>query len=98
MENTVSEKVCFERHKALEEYLGNDKKNLEKHDGEIKDVQEAIVRLTALMEKQDKADCDHEERIRTIESKPAKRWDSLIAQIITIIVAALAGGAIGKII
>lgn len=95
MEN-VSKDACNERHKALENYLGNDKAKLEKHDGEIKTVQEAIVVLTALQKRHDDDIRDHETRIRGIESKPAKRWDSVTGQIIQLLVAAAAGGAIAQ--
>jgi hypothetical protein len=90
----VSKDACNERHKALENYLGNDKAKLEKHDGEIKTVQEAIVVLTALQKRHDDDIRDHETRIRGIESKPGKRWDSVTAEIIKLAVAATAGGAI----
>jgi len=91
----VYQEVCEERHKALEIYLSNDKNKLAKHDGEIRDVQEAIVRLTILLEKHHNEIEDHEERIRSIETKPAKRWESLIVQIISLLAAAAAGGLIG---
>lgn len=93
--NTVSMEVCEERHKALEKYLNNERSQVEKHDTEIKDIQEAIIRLTALMEKHDQDIEDHEERIRNIEGRPGKRWDSLISQLISIFTAAAAGGIIG---
>jgi hemerythrin len=91
----VSQEVCDERHKALEIYLSNDKNKLAKHDGEIRDVQEAIVRLTILLEKHHNEIEDHEERIRSIETKPAKRWESMIVQIISLLAVAAAGGLIG---
>lgn len=93
MEN-VSKDACNERHKALEHYLGNDKAKLEKHDGEIKTVQEAIVVLTALQARHDDDIRDHETRIRGIESKPGKRWDSVTAEITKLIVAAAVGGGL----
>lgn len=96
MDETVSKAVCEERHKALDNYLSNDKSGLAKHDGEIKDIKEAIVVLTALQARHDDDIRDHEKRIRGIEGKPAKRWDSITAQIIQLAVAAAAGGVIGK--
>ncbi|TCX51916.1 MULTISPECIES: hypothetical protein [unclassified Dehalobacter] len=101
MESTtpaVSKDACNERHKALENYLSNDKTAIARHDGDIKDVQEAIVRLTTLMEKYGEKSGDHEDRIRTIESKPAKRWESVVGQIIQLLVAAGIGGVIGKLV
>ena len=39
---------------------------------------------------------DHEERLRLLEYKPAKRWDALVGQIIAVIVAAVLGFIIAK--
>lgn len=36
--------------------------------------------------KLDKVIADHEERIRCLESKPAKRWEAVIAVVITAII------------
>lgn len=96
MENIVSKDACNERHKALENYLSNDKAKLEKHDKEIKTVQEAIVVLTALQKRHDDDIRDHETRLRGIEARPGKRWDSVTAQVIQLIVAASAGGVISR--
>lgn len=93
MEN-VSKGVCDERHKALEHYLGNDKEKLKQHDREIKTVQEAILVLTNLQARHDDDIRDHEVRIRGIESKPGKRWDSVTAEITKLIVAAAVGGGL----
>ncbi len=95
MEN-VSKDACNERHKALDNYLKNDKEKLEKHEGEIKTVQEAIVVLTAIQARHDDGLEDHEERIRDIEGRPGKRWDGLTTQIISLLVAALIGGLLGR--
>lgn len=94
MENSVSQDVCAERHKALENYLSNDKNKLEQHDLEIRDFKEAMVVLTALNARHERGLDDHECRIRGIEAKPAKQWESIVSQVITIVVAAMGGGAI----
>jgi chromosome segregation ATPase len=39
---------------------------------------------------------EHGERIGALESKPAKRWDGIVSQIITLIVAAVFGMVAGK--
>jgi hypothetical protein len=98
LEATVSQAVCDERHKALENYLSNDKKMLQEHDLEIKDFKEAMVVLTAIQARHEKGLDDHEGRIRGIESKPGKRWDSIVNQIIQLILAAGIGGFIGKMV
>lgn len=96
MAEPVQKEVCEERHKALENYLSNDKTKLIKHDGEMKTVQEALIVLTEIQAQQREEIKDHEGRLRGIEAKPAKRWDSITAQIIQLNVAAATGGFIGK--
>ena len=92
----VTRDLCDERHKALEQYLSNDKAKLLKHDTEIKNVQDAILVLTEIQRRHESEIDDHEDRLRGIEAKPGKRWDSVTAQIIQLIVAAAAGGFIGN--
>lgn len=92
----MTQEVCDERHKALEIYLDDNKSTVMKHSAEIRDIQEAIVRLTILIERHDREIDDHEERIRSIEAKPGKKWDSMMIQIASILTAAAAGGFIGN--
>ena len=92
----VSHEVCDERHRTVETYLDYNKKTLEKQAGEIMDIKEAIVRLTTLIERHDSEIEDHELRIRRMEEKPGKRWDSLMIQIGSLLTAAVVGGFIGN--
>lgn len=39
---------------------------------------------------------DHEARIRALESKPGKRWDSIVAGIIGAVIVGIIGYVIGK--
>lgn len=91
-----SYELCEERHKSLNNSFSDNKDKLEKHEDEIKDVKQAIVVLTQLQARHDDEIRDHETRIRTIEQKPAKRWDATIQQIITIFVAGAFGGVVTK--
>lgn len=86
--------LCEERHKSLNNSLKDNKNRLDKHETEIKDVKEAIIVLTQLQTRHDDEIRDHENRIRTIESKPAKRWDGAVQQIITILLAGSMGGVV----
>jgi len=61
-------------------------------------VQEILVALGKIETKVDavlETVGDHETRLRTIEAKGGKRWDSLVGQVISIVVAAVIGGFIG---
>lgn len=89
MQNNYSPELCEERHKSISS-------TLEKHDNEIKDVKEAIIVLTQLQTRHDDEIRDHENRIRTIEGKPAKRWDGVVQQIITILLAGGMGGIVSR--
>ena len=92
----VSQELCDERHKALETYLESYKDNVQKHEGEIRDIQEAIIRLTTLLERYDGEIRDHEIRIRSIEAKPGKLWDNFMIRVVSILSAAALGGFFGN--
>ena len=64
-------------------------------------VQEILIALAEIKSKLDtalKQGEDHEKRLRTLEGKSGKRWDGLISQAISIVVAAVIGGFIGHFI
>ncbi len=88
--------VCEERHIAIENYLSNDKNRLQLHDGQIKNLEEAIVVLTEIQRRHENKVDDHEDRLRGIEAKPAKRWETVIGQIIQLLVAVAAGAGLAK--
>jgi hypothetical protein len=46
----VDEKVCEERHKSVDKHLAVVDKRLDSHSGEIKDINEVLIRLTHIME------------------------------------------------
>lgn len=96
MTDNYQNQLCEERHKTLNNSLKDNKDKFEKQENEIKDVKEAIIVLTQLQTRHDNDIRDHENRIRTIESKPAKRWDGIVQQIITILLAGGMGGAVIK--
>ena len=92
----VSQELCDERHKALEVYFERYKDTAKKHEGEIRDIQEAIIRLTTLLERYDSEIEDHEIRIRSIEAKPGKLWDNFLIRVVSILSAAALGGFFGN--
>ena len=55
------------------------------------DLQGKIVEMSTNIKLILKNQQDHEERIRMLEQKPARRWDSLITGIITGVVGLLIG-------
>ena len=64
-------------------------------------VQEILVALGRLETKVDTVlavQADHEERLRVVEGKSGKRWEGLVTQVISVVVAAIIGGFIGHFI
>ena len=59
------------------------------------DMHEVLERLTRIETKLDALD-DHEQRLRELEGKSGKRWDSITLAAITAIFVGIVGFAIGK--
>lgn len=63
------------------------------------DVQRILVELSeikTIVQRTGTDIQDHEKRIRFLENKSGKKWDSLTAQIVALIVAAIFGLIAGK--
>lgn len=56
-------------------------------------VKQIATEMKAMREDVNKID----DRVKTIEDKPAKRWDSVVGQIVSIVVAGIMGFLISKI-
>jgi seryl-tRNA synthetase len=87
----------------LTEVEGQSKSNTRRLD-EVEKRQNNLDKLAASVEvlavKESNVENDVKEiksDVKTLTSKPAKKWDSLINQIITIVVAAIAGFILAKI-
>ena len=62
-------------------------------------LNEVLTRLTRIETKIDSYKTtinDHETRIRELEGKSGKRWDSIVTAIVTAILVGIVGFAIGK--
>ena len=63
-------------------------------------VQEILLKLERIEQKLTTALADiddHEDRIRSLESKGGKRWEALVGQLIALVVAAASGWLLGQI-
>ena len=63
-------------------------------------VQEILLKLERIEQKLTTALADiddHEDRIRLLESKGGKRWEALVGQLITLVMAAASGWLLGQI-
>lgn len=68
--------ICAE-HSAHERAIEQHDKRLDAHGGEIDELKECVVRLTALQEAHSKWQTIADERIAALESKPSKRWETV---------------------
>lgn len=62
------------------------------------EMQVAIARIETKLDAALSDMRDHEKRLRSLEGKGGKRWESLVGQVITLVVAAACGVLLGKII
>jgi predicted nucleic acid-binding Zn-ribbon protein len=69
---------------------------IEKRQDNLDDL---VSTVKVLADREERVESDVKEiktEVKTINSKPAKRWDNLVNQIITILVAAIAGFVLAK--
>ena len=93
-ERYVSETVCAEHMKRVDDENNRQNHRLENLEAEVKQISELVssVRVLAVnIEAMNKELAKQGERLEKIEEKPAKRWDSVITGIITGIVGILIG-------
>ncbi len=64
---------------------------------EHNDMHEVLERLTRIETKLDALD-DHEARLRELEGKNGKKWDSITISVITSIIVGIVGFCIGKLL
>lgn len=93
-ERYVPETVCAEHMKRVDDENNRQNHRLENLEAEVKQISELVssVRVLAVnIEAMNKELAKQGERLEKIEEKPAKRWDSVVAGIITGIVGILIG-------
>lgn len=64
------------------------------------DLSELVVTVGKLATREERVESDVKEiknDVKTLTSKPAKRWDNLVSQIITLVVAAFIGFVLARI-
>lgn len=66
---------CTE-HSAHQRAIGQHDKRLDAHGGEIDELRECVVRLTALQEAHSAWQADADERLSALESAPGRRWET----------------------
>ena len=73
------------------DYIGEDIEELKDNQTEIKGLALSVNTLAIQVKRLVDDMCGLVGRIDSIEKKPAQRWESLVGQIITILIAAAAG-------
>ena len=93
----------LEHEKRLTEVEARSKSNahrLDEVDKKQDDLSELVGTVKVLATREEQVETDVKEiknDVKTLTNKPAKRWENLITQIITIVVAAIAGFVLAKI-
>ena len=93
-ERYVSETVCAEHMKRVDDENNRQNHRLENLEADVKQISELVssVRVLAVnIEAMNKELAKQGERLEKIEEKPAKRWDSVVTGIITGIIGILIG-------
>lgn len=92
------EKEIFERITAAESSVRSLHKRVDRHDALIESIQNMTSEIKHMREDVTETTKSVEavaKRVAEIETKPAKKWESVVSTILTTIVAALAGGLVG---
>ena len=63
----------------------------------MRDLENTLARIETKLDNSLKNVDDHEERIRALESKGGKRWESLIGQVIGLAAAGFVGWLLGQV-
>lgn len=73
----------------MEHTIDNIEKRLDAHGGQIDDIKECLIRLTALQEKMDNEEEDHEQRLRTLEQHGNNMWNSVTQTAVSAVIAGI---------
>jgi len=83
VEGAVSQGVCQERHKNIEDKLARDERRLNEHAREIDDIRELTREVASLAKQLGERSEKHDQKIDELMSKPGKRWDLIVASVIS---------------
>lgn len=65
-------------------------------DTQMQEVLQTLARIDTKLDTALTQISDHEERLRTLEGRSGKRWETLVAQVLSLLVAAGMGLLIGS--
>lgn len=84
----VSREVCEERRCTLDERFARDKTAIGNLEESMATLTKLVTELATIQRTNTQTQAEHEQRIRTLELRPAGKWDKLI----TGVIGAVAGG------
>ena len=93
------EKEIEHRLTAVEDRSKSNMHRLDKVEKKQEDLSELVGTVKVLVEREETVEADVKEiktDVKNLTSKPGKRWDNLVNQIISIIIAAVAGFILAK--
>lgn len=94
------EKEIEHRLTAVEDRSKSNMHRLDKVEKKQEDLSELVGTVKVLVEREETVEADVKEiktDVKNLTSKPGKRWDNLVNQIISIVIAAVAGFILAKI-
>lgn len=94
MEEYVNKDVCAERHKAVDERSTRNSSDIEDLDNRTSQIEKLTIRMGQIIDTDHEQITDHDKRIVALEEKPAKRWDTVVNQIIILVIGVIGGGLI----
>ena len=92
--DTVSHEEYKGRCDLCDERFARDSKRLNKLEDAFEVASKLDVKLGLIVEQLQQSKDHHEQRISTLEQKPAKRWELVVTTVITLVL----GGAVGFIL
>lgn len=66
--------------------IENIEKRLDAHGSELDDIEKCIVRLTAITERMDAEETDHEARLRALEGHGGTMWEKVVQTAVSAVV------------
>jgi len=87
MENQLRDKLYDERFARDKERIEHHEEHMKEQDDAIRKVQDLTIEMGEMIKRHDERIADQGERLKAIETKPAKHWDMVVDKIITVLVA-----------
>jgi len=78
----VTEKVCDAKMQAFSESIKRHEEGLERQTEKTSDIRELIVEMAEINKRHDSEIDNHGKRLAELESKPSKRWETIVEAVL----------------